>query len=70
MKRGEVLVRAQDDTNKWGNADVLDLDDASFRAFVIEMFIRKGMVAATDKRLVPYEQDDIRYRTTRQFDRN
>lgn len=46
MKRGQVFVRAQDVSGKWYSADVLDLDDASFRAFVVERLMLAGLVYA------------------------
>lgn len=44
MKRGQVFVRARDVNGKWYSADVLDLDDASFRAFVVGQLHRAGLV--------------------------
>lgn len=44
MKRQQVFVRAQTPSGKWVNADVLDLDEFSFRAFVIDMLFRGGFV--------------------------
>jgi len=39
MKRGQVFVRALQADGKWGNVDVLDLDEISFRAFIIDKLI-------------------------------
>jgi len=36
MRRGQVFVRATTKEGKWGNVDVFDLDDESFRAFVLQ----------------------------------
>lgn len=35
MRRRQVLVRAIKVNGDWGNVDVLDLDEESFRAFVL-----------------------------------
>lgn len=58
MKRNQVFVRAYDETGQIGNADVLDLDDDSFRAFVIEMLWRSGLVTGIKDEFV--EGDKIR----------
>ena len=44
MKREQVFVRAKDPTGKWGPTDVLDLDAPSFRAFVLDVLFRAGLV--------------------------
>ena len=44
MQRGQVLVRGKLPDGSWGGVDVLDLDEKSFRAFVIEMLIRASIV--------------------------
>ena len=45
MRRGQVLVRAIKAKGSWGNVDVLDLDEESFRAFVIDKLCIFGLVA-------------------------
>lgn len=42
MKRGQVFVRAKFDDGRWGNCDIFDLDEESFRAFVIDRLILLG----------------------------
>jgi hypothetical protein len=44
MRRGQVFVRAQTPTGRWVNADVLDLDELSYRAFIVEQLMRIGAV--------------------------
>ena len=44
IKRGQVLVRAIDGFGKWGNCDVMDLDEDSFKAFVIDVFFRHNLL--------------------------
>jgi hypothetical protein len=44
MKRGQVFVRRQFANGRWGNIDALDLDDVSFRAFVLDVLFRAGAV--------------------------
>lgn len=44
IHRGQVFVRAVDANGKYGNADVFDLDDESFKAFVVWMLVRVGAV--------------------------
>lgn len=41
ISRGQVFVRAQDEAGHWGNADVLDLTDDSFKAWVVYVFAYK-----------------------------
>lgn len=47
MKRKQVFVRAKIEVGEkvyWVNADVFDLDEESFRAFVVGMLFRAGAV--------------------------
>lgn len=46
LRRGQVFVRAKDQAGRWGTCDVLDLDEVSFRAWVVDVLRRHGMVAA------------------------
>lgn len=48
MKRGTVFVRAKSPSGKFGSHDVLDLTEESFRAFVVDTFIRLGALAVVD----------------------
>lgn len=58
MKRGQVFVRAQDETGRFGSADVLDLDGESFRAFVLGVLFRAQIVTGLRDEAV--EGDHIR----------
>lgn len=44
IKRGQIFVRAVDKNGKWDTVDVLDLDDESFRAFVMYKLYESSMV--------------------------
>jgi hypothetical protein len=44
VKKNQVFVRAYDEAGKLGSADVLDLDDESFRVFVIGMLFVNELV--------------------------
>lgn len=45
MKRKQIFVRALDETGRFGNADIFDLDDESFRAVVVQfMFNANALV--------------------------
>jgi len=46
MKRGQVFVCGRRRDGSIGNIDALDLDDASFRAFVLDIFVGCGIVVA------------------------
>jgi hypothetical protein len=46
MRRGQVLVRAIKANGDWGNVDALDLDDESFRAFILVFLCRAGVLAS------------------------
>ena len=46
IHRQQVFVRALDAEDKWGSADILDLDDESFRAFVIRVLVDAELVCA------------------------
>lgn len=44
MKRGQILVPAVDTKGKHGQCDILDLDESSFRMFIMTIFMRAGWV--------------------------
>jgi len=47
MKRGQVWVRASNaEGTKWGAVDALDLDDESFRVWVVDKLALMGRVTA------------------------
>jgi len=52
MKRGQVFVRALDPEGKWGNADVLDLTDESFRVFVVGRLMAFHQVSYVEDQLL------------------
>jgi len=60
MKRGEVFVRGRLRDGSIGNIDALDLDDTSFRAFVLDRFVRCEIVTSIKEELI--EGDRIQYR--------
>lgn len=55
MKRKQVFVRAYDETGKIGNADIFDLDEESFRAFVVGLLMRCDVVAGIKDEFVQEE---------------
>lgn len=59
MKRKQVFVRAKDSAGRIGNADVLDLDEDSFRAFTMDILFRAGAVVGIKPDFVKGEE--IRY---------
>ncbi len=44
IRRGQVFVRAKDAYGHWGSADVLDLEEESFRSFVVDRLWQDGLV--------------------------
>lgn len=62
IKRGQVFVRAQDETGRWGSADVLDLDEESFRAFVAGTLFRSGLLVGLKDEAVAGERLPLRVR--------
>ena len=44
MRRQQVFVRAIKANGKWGSVDVFDLDDESFRAFVVKRLWASGQI--------------------------
>ena len=60
MKKQQVIVRAINKEGHWDSIDVLDLDEASFRAFVIEMLYRLGVVHAIREDLVEGEHIQLK----------
>jgi hypothetical protein len=45
MRRQQVLVRVLKADGKWGSVDALDLDDESFRAFILDRLLKAKVVA-------------------------
>ena len=45
IERGQAFVRAQDLNGKWGSADILDLDEESFRRFVLTILSNIGTIS-------------------------
>ncbi len=62
MKRGQVFVRARSKRGKWESVDVLDLDEESFKAFVIEKFRQHEMVSGLKDEYCDGEQIELRER--------
>ncbi len=60
MKRGQAFVRGRLRDGSIGNIDILDLDDASFRAFVLDRLVRAGLVTAIKDEFT--DGDHVRYR--------
>lgn len=46
MRRNQVFVRAISKEGKWDAVDVLDLDEDSFRAFVVSRLMVAGLVVS------------------------
>lgn len=61
MKRGQIFVRAKSPSGKWGNHDALDLDDKSFRAFILDRLFRAGLVVGLKDEFT--KNDDIKYQS-------
>ena len=62
MKRNQIFVRAKSPSGKWGSHDVLDLDDKSFKAFVLDMLFRAGLVVGIKDEFV--KEEEIEYQST------
>ncbi len=60
MKKEQVFVRAINKEGKWDSIDVLDLDDRSFKAFVIEKFKQHEMVSAIKDEYCDGEQIELK----------
>jgi hypothetical protein len=64
MKYGQVFVRGKNNTDEWDSIDVLRLDDESFRAFVIDMLFRAGIVCGIKSEVLK-DRKDIIYKERR-----
>ena len=62
MKKGQVFVRAKDKNGRWYSADVLDLDQRSFNAFVVDQLFRGGNTVGVKDEFCLGE--DIEYQST------
>lgn len=60
-KRNQFFVRATTPTGKVVSADIMDLDEESFRAFVVDVMYKYAMIVGIRPDLVEGEQ--IQYRT-------
>ena len=60
MKRRQVIVQGINKKGKSGSIDVLDLDNESFRAYVIDRLICGGLVIPTPPSKI--DSSSIKYR--------
>lgn len=56
MKKGQVLVRAKNKEGEWTYVDVLDLDDRSFKAFILDRLFKNGLVAGLKEETIEGER--------------
>lgn len=63
MKRGMILVEALGPNGMPCGADALDLDDESFRLFVLNVLWQKGAVVAVDPSEVQGNDIQLRMRS-------
>ena len=42
IEKGQVFVRGKKKNGRWGNIDVMDLDEYSFRRFILTLLNRAG----------------------------
>lgn len=63
MKRGMILVEALGPNGMPCGADALDLDDESFRLFVLNVLWQKGAVVAVDPAEVAGDDIQLRMRS-------
>lgn len=59
MKRNQVFVRAKWPEGGWGSVDVFDLDDESFRAFVVEILEGNKLVLSLRASVVPGSEMEL-----------
>lgn len=62
MKKNMILVQAINDDGVDVVADALDLDDRSFRAFILNVLWQKGAVAGIDPQQLPTADLPMRLR--------
>lgn len=60
MKRRQVFVRALDSNGKMGAADVMDLDEDSFKAFILDVLQRHDLVVGIIESQLPGERIALR----------
>lgn len=60
LKRGQVFVRAKSPSGRWHSADVLDLTQESFNAWVTSVLFRRGLVAGMVDEMVMGPEVDLR----------
>lgn len=56
MKRGQVFVRGINKEGEWGNIDVLNLDDRSFKVFILDRLFKNGLVVGLKDEVVEGER--------------
>lgn len=58
IQRGQVFIRAKTSDDRWASVDVLDLDEESFKRFVLTKLVEFGYVCAVgltkDAQEIPY----------------
>jgi hypothetical protein len=63
VKRGQIFVRAKNADGRVESADVLDLDEESFRVFVLDVLMRNGLVTSLKHEYVEGEHIEYKLRT-------
>jgi len=64
MKKGQVFVRAKSPSGKWGSHDVLDLNNKSFKVFVLDILFRAGLVVGLKDEIC--KDEEIEYQSTKE----
>lgn len=62
IKRGQIFVRALLSGGRWVTIDALDLDDESFRLFVLGTLFRHGLLTGLRDEAVHSERLPLRPR--------
>jgi hypothetical protein len=60
MKRQQLFVRAQSPSGKWHVADVYDLDEPSWRVFLLNLIARSRIGQELEDGFVPGEEVVLR----------
>lgn len=59
IKRGQVFVRAKSPSGIWGNHDILDLTDETFKAYIVDTLLRGGHLLGIKPDLIPGKEIEL-----------
>ena len=59
IEKGQVFVRAINKDGRWDTVDALDLDDESFRRFILDKLCDMGVIVSCSPPIIDDEEREL-----------